>query len=226
MSASPASALRADLEGAPFDTLCIAPRHVRINAMSRSRALRAPAGAVLAAAFVVACMTDYQKGLDDPRYGSPNALDKQTPPGPSTEALSDRDEPGGDDDDQPLCVKNGGTLLEGNPDCEVSFAQDILSAFGNAGCHQSACHGGATPFNLPPIDPGDPGAMWKGFSSFALSNGKPYINPCSTDPVESTIACNVSATGTCGVLMPQGSGLSDDVVTMIETWLKCGAPNN
>lgn len=171
-------------------------------------------------------MTDYQKGLDDPRYGNPNALDKQTQPGPTSEALSDRDDPGGGDDDAPLCVKNGGTLLEGDGSCEVSFAQDVLPAFGGAGCHQAACHGGATPFNLPRIDPGDPGAMWKEFGSFTLSSGKPYINPCSTDPGDSSIACNVNPTGTCGTLMPQAVGLPDDVVAMIETWVTCGAPNN
>lgn len=193
--------------------------------MARSRPLGASVGVVvLAAGFVAACMTDYQKGLDDPRYGSPNALDKQTQPGPSSEALSDRDDPGGSEDG-PLCVRNGGTLVEGG-DCEVSFSQDVLTAFGNSGCHQAPCHGGLNPQNLPRIDPGEPDAMWKEFGSFTLSNGKPYINPCSTDPAESTIACNVSATGTCGTMMPQGIGLPADVVTMIETWLACGAPNN
>ena len=68
--------------------------------------------------------------------------------------------------------------------------------------------------------------MWAAFASFKLKNGKLYINPCSTDPAQSTIACNVNAAATCGALMPPGTGLPAQVVADMATWLKCGAPNN
>ena len=48
------------------------------------------------------------------------------------------------------------------------------------------------------------------------------------DPDASTIGCNVNATTPCGTLMPYQStaGLKANVLADIDTWLKCGAPNN
>lgn len=171
-----------------------------------------------------ACTTDYQKGVDDPNFGAPNALAGQRQPGPSSEVASDGGGGGGGAGGAE-CVKAGGALIDGGP-CAVSF-KTILEAFRAASCQTAgSCHGGVTPPNLPRIDPDDPNGMWAEFASFKLSNGKLYINPCSTDPADSTMACNVSTSATCGAVMPPGVGLPANVVTDIETWLKCGAPNN
>lgn len=176
---------------------------------------------VLSLVFV-ACTTDYQMGLEDPKFGAPNALAGQKQPGPSSATTSDG---GGAARSTPECVKAGGTLVDAGP-CTVSFKTDILGAFQAANCQTAgSCHGGASPPNQPRIEPTDPG-IWHEFASFKLSNGRLYINPCSTDPAQSTIACNVSQTAPCGSIMPPGIGLSADVVTKVETWLKCGAPNN
>lgn len=184
----------------------------------------------LAAAFVAACTTDYQKGLDDPLFGSPNALADQKPPGGSTDFVIDD---GGvvtpSTGASVLCVKNGGTLVANDGGaCAVSFKTDVLAILGTAGCATTSdCHGGANPKYQPRIEPSDGPTTWATLAAFQLSDGKPYINPCSTDKAQAGLACNLSATGTCGTKMPLGGGqVSAADVTKIETWLGCGSPNN
>ena len=175
--------------------------------------------------LIAACTTDYQKGLEDPNFGAPNALAGQRQPGPSSTEASDGGGGGGGASGVPECVKAGGTLVDGGP-CAVSF-KTILAAFKAANCQTAgSCHGGTTPPNEPRIDPDDPAGMWAEFASFKLSNGGLYINPCSTDPAQSTIGCNVNNAAPCGAVMPPGVGLPANVVADIDTWLKCGAPNN
>ena len=170
-----------------------------------------------------ACTTDYQKGLEDPNFGNANALAGQRQPGPTSESALDGGA-GGGGAGTPECVRAGGAIVDGG-DCAVSF-KTILGAFKAANCGLASCHGSATPPNEPRIDPDDPAGMWPEFAGFKLSNGSLYINPCSTDPAASAIACNVNPAATCGALMPAGVGLPINVVTDIETWLKCGAPKN
>lgn len=192
--------------------------------MARSGAFRiALCLSLVGGALAVACTTDYQKGLEDPNFGGPNALADQTQPGPSSANAADGEGAGG----APDCVKAGGALVDGGA-CDVSFKDDILKAFGAASCQTAGCHGGTTPQNLPRIDPGDPASMWATFSSFKLSNGKSYVNPCSTELTESAIACSINnAQGAgCGTVMPQGVGLPTEVIAKVETWVKCGSPNN
>jgi predicted CxxxxCH...CXXCH cytochrome family protein len=165
------------------------------------------------AACTVACMTDYQKGLDDPRYGNANALANEVQPGTDAGSI--------------ICTESGGTLVDGGT-CRVSFAKDVLPALFRSTCANVACHGGSAPQNAPRIDPQDPGAMWSAFSRFKMSAGNlPYINPCSTDKTKAGIACNLHATETCGVKMPQGGPQMDQSdLDKIELWLGCGSPNN
>lgn len=187
----------------------------------RARHLLALFAASVGGLLFGACTTDYQKGLEDPSFGGPNALAGQKQPGPTSEIANDD----GTSARIPECVKAGGALVDGGA-CAVSF-KTILAAFKAANCQTAgACHGGATPPNQPRIDPDDPNGMWIEFASFKVSSGTVYINPCSTDPAQSTIGCNVDPRATCGALMPAGVGLPANVVADIDTWLKCGAPNN
>lgn len=177
---------------------------------------------------VAACTTDYQKGAEDPNYGGPNALAGQRPPGATSDNLDDGGSSGAVPGSTPKCVTAGGTLADAGA-CAVTFKTDVLGAFGTAGCSDPNCHGGVTPRNEPRIEPNDPGAMWQEFQSFTLSTGKPYINPCSVDDKESTMGCNLYAVGqagACGVHMPSTGQIDPAVITTIETWLKCGSPNN
>lgn len=176
-----------------------------------------------------ACTTDYQKGVDDPNYGSPNALAGKGQPGTS-ENIAAEAGAGNGGASGPLCVSSGGTLVDGGT-CAVSFANEILPAFATANCALVGCHGGGTPANQPPIDTANAKATWDAFASFQISSSGAsgtltYINPCSTDDKQSGMACNMYATGYCGVHMPSGSQLDQAVITKIETWLKCGSPNN
>ena len=71
--------------------------------------------------------------------------------------------------------------------------------------------------------------MYQLFSSYKMNAGNlPYINPCSTDKTKSGIACNLYATGYCGVQMPLGGtpATPQADIDKIEQWLACGSPNN
>jgi hypothetical protein len=68
--------------------------------------------------------------------------------------------------------------------------------------------------------------MYDEWAAFKISTGTPYINPCSTDPTKASLECNLAATGTCGSKMPLGGNADPALVTKIDTWLKCGSPNN
>ncbi len=181
---------------------------------------------------VVACTTDYQKGLEDPNFGAPNALAGQKQPGSSTDLAPVGADGGGGGGggtaSNIVCVTTGGTIVDGGA-CAVSFAKDVLPALGNSTCTQTSCHGGATPPSPPRIEPSDPSGMWTEFASFKMNTGGlPYINPCSTDKTKSGIACNLYATGACGVKMPLGGTpqVAQADIDKIEQWLACGSPNN
>jgi hypothetical protein len=181
-------------------------------------------GGVLA---VAACTSDYQLGKGDPNFGAPNALAGQRPPGATVDVEAEGGANPATPGSKPKCVTGGGTQADAGM-CTVSFASDVLKIFGTAGCSDVNCHGGATPRNEPRIEPSDGPAMWQEFQAFTLSTGKPYINPCSVDPAQSTMSCNLAAgpPTLCGTHMPQGGQITGGDITKIETWLKCGAPNN
>jgi hypothetical protein len=186
--------------------------------MLRSRPHPFLAGAAIAASIIVlaACVTDYQKGLDDPRYGPPNGLLRQ-----------DQAEAGAPS--APACVTAGQSLAvaEGGT-CAVTF-KSILATFKTVNCNATpGCHGGPNPTAQPLIDTDDPDGTWRTLANYVIqSSGKPYINPCSTDPASSSITCNLNKDAPCGNVMPNGSTVyPPDGRTAIETWLKCGAPNN
>jgi hypothetical protein len=186
---------------------------------------------VLAASFAAiltfACMTDYQRGVDDPNFGGPNALAGQKQPGASSEVLPTGE--GGSGANAPVCVTNGGTLIADAGSCTVTFSKDVLPALTGGTCASPVCHGGDSPPNPPRIDPKATTAeMYATFAAFKMSAGNvPYINPCDKDKTKSGIACNLYAVGTCGVKMPQGGPQMDQaVIDKIDAWLQCGSPNN
>lgn len=181
-------------------------------------------GAAFGCAFVVACTTDYQKGLDDPRYGTPNALAGKQQPGSSSDPSSDQAKSGAD----PACVTAGGALVEAGT-CAVSFKSEILALFEASGCTSITCHGGTNPANPPRIDPKDPLGTYAGFAALKMTNGRLYINPCSAVPEEAAIADNLDPAAESaerGVPMPQGSLGLEGAVQPLQTWLTCGSPNN
>lgn len=187
-------------------------------------------GTSLIGGFLVvsACTTDYQKGEGDVAYGGPNSLSGKKPPGVSQDvageggAASSSGTPG-----VPVCVSKGGTLVDGGA-CAVKFSTDILAIFGTANCQNTACHGGTSPRNEPGIEPSDGNGTWTKFQAFTMSTGIPYIDPCTTDDLASAMGQNLlENTGAKGgTHMPQGAQLEQADIDKVNTWLKCGSPNN
>ncbi len=177
---------------------------------------------------VAACITDYQKGLDDPLYGPPNALEGKKVPGGTIDFVSGEGgvAVAGGTPTKIVCVANGGAPVDAGA-CAVSFKTDVLAILGTNNCAASSdCHGGAAPKYKPRIEPSDGPLTWAEFAAFQVG-ATPYINPCSTDKAQSSLLCNMQATGTCGTKMPYLSGqVSDADLAKIETWLACGSPNN
>jgi hypothetical protein len=165
-------------------------------------------GAIGSVLLVAACMSDYQKGVDDPQYGGAVGLLRPDAGGSTGTAPP------------PTCA----TPVDAGPTCAVTFKQ-ILESFRTAQCNTTAaCHGGPAE---PRIDPDNPAATYATFAGFVVKNAnKPYINPCSTDPTQSAMACNLDPKAPCGVLMPQGGVFDDAKLKDIQTWLQCGSPNN
>ena len=198
--------------------------------MRRRRFILASAIVTASAALLaLACTTEYQKGVDDPNFGGPNALAGEKQPGPSSEVTPTAGEGGtaGNGSDI-VCVATGGTIVDAGA-CAVSFERDVLPALGRSTCAQTSCHGGASPPSPPRIEPGDPRGMWTEFAGFKMNTGGvPYINPCSTDKTKSGLACNLYATGACGVKMPLGGApqMPQEDIDKIDQWLECGSPNN
>lgn len=192
-------------------------------------ALVVAAGTATSLAALAACTTDYQLGVEDPDYGAPNALQNQRPPRPTLEGNDNSS--GGGGGVTPACVTAGGTLVDGGP-CDVSFSDDIMRIFGtpqapSLACGVNDCHGGLTPPAQPAIDPGKPADTYDAFQRFS-AGGKPYINPCSTNPEDSSMLCNLQPPASaCGSPMPKGGGaFSAADLAAVDTWLKCGSPNN
>jgi hypothetical protein len=87
------------------------------------------------------------------------------------------------------------------------------------------CHGGTNP---PTIVDGNAATTYTNMSVYNI-NGKPLFKTGDTNPSDSTIECDLGIqTPVCGIAqMPEAPGaLSGANLTTIDTWVKCGAPNN
>jgi hypothetical protein len=111
--------------------------------------------------------------------------------------------------------------------CKVSFANNLYPRFladGGWKCSAPACH--AAGGQLPLLDAASPDTILAALHAYTLE-GRPYLVASTDgggDPTKSSIYCNLS--GSCGVAMPQGQRLVPQEVCALETWLRCGAPNN
>ena len=106
----------------------------------------------------------------------------------------------------------------------MSWSTDIFPLMqGTWGCTSTTCHGGAsdTPFMT-----GSASAVYASLAEYTTLDSLPFVNPCSTDPAESTFVCALTPGG-CGILMPEAPGtMTDGGVEEISTWVSCGAPQN
>jgi len=187
-------------------------------------------GASCAAALVIAaCTTDYQKGLDDPNYGGPNALVGEKQPPTSSELTATSGGEGGTSSSGGAgigCVTVDKQMLADGGTCTVSWSKDIVPALQmGTSCSTVCCHGQAS---QPNFDLTNPSAAWTALANYKIADGRYYVDPCSTDPTKGAFECNTAkAAPQCGSQhMPVGAQLPDAVLTQIDTWSKCGSPNN
>lgn len=183
------------------------------NPVMRCRFLLLACVAASVGAFVVACDLEV-----DTKYGPHSGLSKNNlPTAPPAEGGTS----GGD-----------GGFACGTPvdagACSVSYMNDIWSKMsGTWHCSDAKCHGGTS--YQPQLDSAD--NAYANMMAYKIG-GKPYINPCSTDPTASTFVCNVSNPNCGSGQMPfpdntLGSGpLSGSDLTLVTTWVQCGAPKN
>ncbi len=165
--------------------------------------------------------TDYTKGEYDKKYADPDSLRGDFPPDPYNPALD-----GGDAGATVSTLCEGGTIDAAA--CTVSFKTDLMPKLIQE-C--GACH--TATGTAPRMDNTSPQATYDNFLLQGRTkpiNGKPYINPCSTDKSASTIVCNIAATNPCGNAMPQLTpgvlSKAPTLPTLLDTWLACGSPNN
>jgi len=184
---------------------------------------------------------------DVPSYGPPDELAGKTPPAPvggddGGGTVTPPEDGGGTTGPQTAyaCEEAGAPLVDGSA-CTTSFANDIfpkMAAGGTWGCAGTAngCHGSAAavkPYLQASAVAQTAAGFYPVLANFVLldNSSKPYFNPCSTDPTQSSFVCNTLATGTtgeCGISMPTtpGTTISAADQATVAAWVACGAPNN
>ena len=183
--------------------------------MRRSALKTAFAAIAVAAGVLWAC-----GATEEVKFGGPNALSKDKAPPTPGQGTTGADAGG----DGAVCKPAG------DGGCSVKWSTDIVPLFGDDagwGCSKGgSCHGGAA---SPPINNNDPKQAYDQLRAYTAIRGaaKPYINPCSLNPADSTFQCNLSAApNNCGSPMPKGSAALAADMAKLDTWLKCGSPNN
>jgi hypothetical protein len=212
-------------------------------------AVLALGAAVIGGLVVGAC-----GGESDTTFGPPNGLVNQRPPAPGTATGSSSGSSSGGSSGSSSGSSSGGSSgasssggssgsssggadggSSGGTDggtttqsCTVSWKTQVFPLFESTGggtCGTSACHGGAS---APTILDNDPATTYTNLSKYSI-NGKTLIVPADTNPADGTLECNLGmVTPVCGLQqMPQPPGaLNSAQRTTIDTWVRCGAPNN
>jgi len=170
--------------------------------------------AVVAASIgsVVACDLEV-----DTKFGPHSGLSKNNLPNPPPS------EAGISSDGGLPC----GTAVDGGA-CTVSWNNDIWPKMtGTWHCSDAKCHGGTA--YQPQLDTADD--AYNNMMTYKVGT-LPYINPCSLDPDASAFVCNVSNPNCGAAQMPfpdntLGSGpMSGGDLSLVTTWVQCGAPKN
>jgi hypothetical protein len=180
-------------------------------------------------AALVACGSDV-----DTLYGPPGGLRNAELPTPTSTATT----PTGDDSGAPATDGavagtdggEGGAANDGAvaTNCTVSFSTDIYPKMQPAGtwqCSAGTCHGGTT---MPMMDGASATNTYTALTAYMI-NALPYFNPASTALTGSSFDCNLR--GTCGAaqmpLTTNGATQASAAgLTLVDTWIMCGAPDN
>ena len=101
----------------------------------------------------------------------------------------------------------------------------LFESTGSGGCAATNCHGGTSP---PTMIDGDPATTYTNMSKYTI-NGHAVLIPGDTNPADSSLECNMGmSTPACGIQqmpLPPGT-LAGAERTTIDTWVRCGSPNN
>lgn len=177
--------------------------------IERSHNLRRFSVAIGALALV-ACV---QKKVSPSEEEETSAAATEPADGGAAKGSDDEGDPGPKEDK----AKNG------PPPCGVSFAKRVLPAFDAAGCAAIQCHGTRLARGIR-IEVEDPALTYESLTTFAIGD-KPYVKTGALAPEDSSVHCHL--TGKCGVKMPPlGGVVPNALVTAVDAWLACGAPNN
>lgn len=141
----------------------------------------------------------------------------------TTPPADDADTPPDDDGGTTTGAESGAPAT-----CPVSWANDVfplLESTGSGACGSATCH--ASGGQVPSVLDGNPAGTYTGFTNLTVINNIPYIAPGNTSAAASAMDCNL-VTATCGPAMPVSptGTLSQAQKTTIDTWIKCGAPQN
>jgi hypothetical protein len=161
---------------------------------------------VAAVVIVAACGGE----VEGTKYGPPGGLQGKLLPG---EGNTGTPAPTGD---------AGG----GDPNCAVKFATQLHPKMiaapwsCNAG---SSCHGAG---GSQPLVTTDAATTYNNFRAYKMKgSNKPYIVPGNTDVASGAMVCNMKGEAGCGNKMPPAGAAANDIAD-VETWVKCGSPNN
>jgi hypothetical protein len=156
-------------------------------------------------------------------FGDPTGLRAQNIPGEGGVIITSACEAGLPED-----ILDAGRDAEAGA-CKVSFANNLYPRFladGGWKCSAPACHGGDN--QAPFFDAASPDTILAGLRASTLTvAGRPYLVASTDgggDPTKSSIYCNLSRS--CGSAMPPSPPLANQEVCALETWLRCGAPDN
>jgi hypothetical protein len=169
----------------------------------------------------------------EPPHGDPTGLRAQNLPGEGGVVITGACEAGlpadildggTTDVEGGVAVREGGAGDAGN--CKVSFSQHLYPRIlidGGWKCASSACHGST---QTPLFDASTPESLLSDLRGYS-AQGHPYVAPATgpgADPTKSEMYCNLSRT--CLTAMPPSPALAPQEVCALETWLRCGAPDN
>ncbi len=112
--------------------------------------------------------------------------------------------------------------------CAVSWSADIAPKMAAAGAWKCAsggkCHGAQ---QAPLLDAATPAALYASLQAATVNgNPYPYLNPDSGDPTQSSIECNLAQACGNGMPLAPGTPLTPGELCAIDTWVRCGAPQN
>jgi hypothetical protein len=129
-----------------------------------------------------------------------------------------------------------GGATTGGGHCSVSWSEKIypnMTATGTWACANSSCHGPGS--GTSPTLSGGETSFYEALAGFQVpvsaTMNLPVLAPCETDPAKSAFVCITSSPSCADEMPPAGNSagaqaLTASDITLIKTWIACGAIDN